>query len=216
MGDAYVGAGAEKLSYHGVLYTSICSGRFCGELPDMRMVAWGECESEVRATLQGLLEEAVETILDEHQVLPQPKFDQLERAHLSSDATNARIATFTVVVPSTISKDLLSSFGDDSHLYKSARLQELQFVAVVLLMEKDSYGGHFPDLPGAFTSGRSKEETCTRLQRLLEIYVGGLVKDGAEVPQPKFAHPSDLQMTAEELDRCPVVCTHKCTVEIPA
>lgn len=38
MGEAYVGAGAEKLSYRGVLYTSICSGRSCGELPDMRMV----------------------------------------------------------------------------------------------------------------------------------------------------------------------------------
>jgi len=38
--------------------------------------------------------------------------DQLERAHLSSDATNAQLATFTVVVPSTISKyvPLLSAF----------------------------------------------------------------------------------------------------------
>ena len=38
MGDAYIGPGAEKLSYQGVLYTSTCSGRFCAELPDMNMV----------------------------------------------------------------------------------------------------------------------------------------------------------------------------------
>jgi len=76
--------------------------------------------------------------------------------------------------------------------------------------------GNLLQCAGAFTSGRSKEETCTRLQRLLEIYVGGLVRDGAEIPPPSFAGPSDLQMTQEELDRCPIVCTHMCTVEIPA
>lgn len=213
MGDAYVGAGAERITYCGVLYQ--IPGRFCGELPDMRMVACGECESEVRATLQGLLEEAVETILDDNKILPQPVFDQLEGAYLSTDAMNAQIATFTVAVPSTVSKDLLSSFSDYSQIYRNPRLREMQFVAVVLLMEKNNYGGHFPDLPGAFTSGRSQEETCARLQRLLEIYVGGLVRDGAEVPPPKFASLSDLQMTKEELNQSPVVCMHKCVVEIP-
>ena len=38
MGDAYIGPGAEKLSYQGVLYTSTCSGRFCAELPDLNVV----------------------------------------------------------------------------------------------------------------------------------------------------------------------------------
>jgi hypothetical protein len=37
MGDAYVGAGAERITYCGVLYQ--IPGRFCGELPDMRMAS---------------------------------------------------------------------------------------------------------------------------------------------------------------------------------
>ena len=69
---------------------------------------------------------------------------------------------------------------------------------------------------GAFTSGRSKEEACKRLQRLLEVYVGGLVKEGSEIPTPRILDVGDLEMTREELDRWPIVCMHKCTVQIPA
>jgi len=45
-------------------------------------------------------------------------------------------------------RDLLSSFGDCSHIYRTPRRRELQFVAVVVHMQTSSYGGHFPDLPG--------------------------------------------------------------------
>ncbi len=42
-----------------------------------------------------------------------------------------------------------------------------------------------------------------------------MVRDGVSVPQPKFASLAELQMTKEELERCPVVCLHRCSVEIP-
>ena len=37
MGDAYVGAGVERITYQGVLYELL--GQFCGEVPDLQMVS---------------------------------------------------------------------------------------------------------------------------------------------------------------------------------
>ena len=46
-------------------------------------------------------------------------------------------------------RDLLSSHTDYSVLQAGPRMRELNFVAVVLLMDSDSYGGYFPDLSGS-------------------------------------------------------------------
>lgn len=37
MGDAYVGAGVERITYKGILYD--LQGRSCGDMPDLNLVA---------------------------------------------------------------------------------------------------------------------------------------------------------------------------------
>lgn len=66
---------------------------------------------------------------------------------------------------------------------------------------------------GAFTSGKSVEETSQRLQELLEVYIGGLLKAGEPVPKPAFHHPQELKMVPDE--DFPVICTPLCNVQIP-
>ena len=164
MGDAYVGAGVERITYKGVLYD--LQGRSCGDMPDLNLVeieahalsstscksccnnflphgigdsrclqntpvpassiqmhaivrdgkrmcfywiqtACGESQVEVKLTLQGLLEEHVEMLLDAHEVLPEPIFQSLGSSNdwqLLQDADDVQMTSFTVLVPSTADK----------------------------------------------------------------------------------------------------------------
>lgn len=70
-------------------------------------------------------------------------------------------------------------------------------------------------IAGAFTTGRTKEETCAKLQELLECHLSILIKGGLTIPEPKFRGLKDLDMTQEELRRHPVVCITQCTVTVP-
>ena len=45
-------------------------------------------------------------------------------------------------------RSLLATGGDLSPFYKTPKLRELEYNAVIL-RTVSSYGGHFPDLPGA-------------------------------------------------------------------
>ena len=59
------------------------------------------------------------------------------------------------------------------------------------------------------------EETCYRLQQLLETYIGSLLKDGEKVPMPSFHEVEDLKGMPEQDMGLPVVCTPDCFVTVP-
>ena len=103
MGDAYLGAAAERITFTGLLYST--AGRICGEIPDFPgVVACGLSEGEVKSTLQGLLEEHIEAMLDDEEALPEPDFESADDIYLSADASKPHLVNFTVVLPSTVSK----------------------------------------------------------------------------------------------------------------
>lgn len=58
----------------------------------------------MKATLQGLLEEHIEMLLDNHEVLPEPNFRSIESLGVPTNANNVHSESFTVVVPSTADK----------------------------------------------------------------------------------------------------------------
>lgn len=61
----------------------------------------------MKSTLQGLLEEHVEMLLDDHEMLPEPMFQSLGSSadlHLPHDADELQITSFTVLVPATADK----------------------------------------------------------------------------------------------------------------
>lgn len=58
----------------------------------------------MRLTLQGLLEEHIEMLLDDREVLPEPTFQSLsslDESNLPDNAGDLQITSFTVLVPST-------------------------------------------------------------------------------------------------------------------
>lgn len=103
MGERYAGLSAERITYTGLLYN--ISGHVCGEVPDFPdVVANGSSEAEVKATLQGLLEEHIEEMIDEEEPLPEPEFDSVDDVEISPEMYETRTVKFTVVLPSTVSK----------------------------------------------------------------------------------------------------------------
>lgn len=56
----------------------------------------------------------------------------------------------------------------------------------VVLFEKSStgYGAHAPDLPGCVATGRTLEETRTRMAKALEMHLAAMREDGDEIPEP--------------------------------
>ena len=64
----------------------------------------GDSEAGVKATLQGLLEEHIEMLLDQHEMLPEPNFVSTDTLTLPPDVRDSHSASFTVVVPSTADK----------------------------------------------------------------------------------------------------------------
>lgn len=65
---------------------------------------WGESDVEVKATLQGLLEEEIEALLDEHELLPEPEFKTADATSLPSEATSLQPTSFSVLVPSSVDR----------------------------------------------------------------------------------------------------------------
>lgn len=70
-------------------------------------------------------------------------------------------------------------------------------------------------LTGAFTSGKSIPEVQTKLQTLLETYVGLILRSGDQLPEARFAQASELGMTQEELACTPIVGLPLLTVNVP-
>jgi predicted RNase H-like HicB family nuclease len=72
---------------------------------------------------------------------------------------------------------------------------------VVYEFANAGYTGYAPDLPGCISAGRTHEEIRKNMLEVVETYVGMLVAEGKEVPNPvahivqcpKPMQPSDVQ-----------------------
>ena len=59
------------------------------------------------------------------------------------------------------------------------------------------------------------EETCYRLQQLLETYIGSLLKDGGKIPIPAFHKVENLEGMPDQDMGLPIICTPDCSVIVP-
>lgn len=55
-----------------------------------------------------------------------------------------------------------------------------------VLFEKSStgYGAYAPDLPGCVATGRTLEETRTRMAKAMEMHLSAMREDGDPIPEP--------------------------------
>jgi len=56
----------------------------------------------------------------------------------------------------------------------------------LVLFEKSSsgYGAYAPDLPGCIATGRTLDETRTRMAKALEMHLAAMREDGESIPEP--------------------------------
>lgn len=56
----------------------------------------------------------------------------------------------------------------------------------LVLFEKSTngYGAYAPDLPGCVATGRTLEETRSRMAKALEMHLSTMRADGDEIPEP--------------------------------
>lgn len=50
--------------------------------------------------------------------------------------------------------------------------------------ETHAFGVVFPDCPGCFSAGDTLEEACANAKEALEGWLGCVIADGEEIPQP--------------------------------
>lgn len=88
-----------RVVYHSLIYN--IPGKVCGEIPDFPdVVAYGCTEEEVTSTLRGLLEEHIESMVEDDDDLPVPAFDSPKNIKLAADVTNPRTVALPVFLPS--------------------------------------------------------------------------------------------------------------------
>lgn len=61
------------------------------------------------------------------------------------------------------------------------------FIAVIEPGEDVPYVVSFPDLPGCYTQGDTKEEALRSAREALELHLYGMEKEGYEIPEPTSA-----------------------------
>ena len=56
----------------------------------------------------------------------------------------------------------------------------------LVLFEKSTtgYGAYAPDLPGCVATGRTLEETRTRMAKAMEMHLSSMRADGDPIPEP--------------------------------
>ena len=56
----------------------------------------------------------------------------------------------------------------------------------VVLFEKSTagFGAYAPDLPGCVATGRTLEETRTRMAKVMEMHLAAMMEDGDPIPEP--------------------------------
>ncbi len=64
---------------------------------------------------------------------------------------------------------------------------QYSFVAVIEPGEDVPYVVSFPDLPGCYTQGDSREEALRSAREALELHLYGMEKEGYEIPEPSPA-----------------------------
>ncbi len=58
----------------------------------------------------------------------------------------------------------------------------------LVLFEKSStgYGAYAPDLPGCVATGRTLEETRTRMAKAMEMHLASMREEGDPIPEPSY------------------------------
>jgi predicted RNase H-like HicB family nuclease len=56
--------------------------------------------------------------------------------------------------------------------------------AVLIGPTRTGYSAHVPDLPGCVATGRTVEETKSRMQKAIEMHLAARREDGDEIPEP--------------------------------
>jgi predicted RNase H-like HicB family nuclease len=56
--------------------------------------------------------------------------------------------------------------------------------AVSIAPTRTGYSAHVPDLPGCVATGRTVDETKSRMQKAIEMYLAAMREDGDEIPEP--------------------------------
>jgi predicted RNase H-like HicB family nuclease len=62
---------------------------------------------------------------------------------------------------------------------------------VVFENSATGYGAYAPDLPGCVATGRTMEETRTRMAKAMEMHLSAMREDGDEIPEP--SHFEELE-----------------------
>jgi predicted RNase H-like HicB family nuclease len=59
-------------------------------------------------------------------------------------------------------------------------------IKYLVLFEKSTsgYGAYAPDLPGCVATGRTLEETRSRMAKALEMHLSAMREDGEAIPEP--------------------------------
>ncbi|HEY3739211.1 MAG TPA: type II toxin-antitoxin system HicB family antitoxin [Bryobacteraceae bacterium] len=65
----------------------------------------------------------------------------------------------------------------------------------VVLFEKSAtgYGAYVPDLPGCVATGRTIEETRSRMAKALEMHLAAMRADGDPIPEPSHFELVDVR-----------------------
>lgn len=61
------------------------------------------------------------------------------------------------------------------------------YPAVLTAEKKGGFTVHFPDLPEAITSGKSRDDALAQASDCLEEAIAGRISDGLEIPEPSGA-----------------------------
>ena len=64
--------------------------------------------------------------------------------------------------------------------------------AVLIAPTRTGYSAHVPDLPGCAATGRTIEETTTRMQKAIKMHLAAMREDGDEIPEPSHVEPLEV------------------------
>jgi predicted RNase H-like HicB family nuclease len=56
---------------------------------------------------------------------------------------------------------------------------------VILERAPHNWAAYSPDLPGCIATGRTREQTMTRLREAIQLHIEGLREDGLPIPAPE-------------------------------
>lgn len=61
-----------------------------------------------------------------------------------------------------------------------------KLIKYVIIVEKAgaNYSAHAPDLPGCVATGKTVEETVSRIKEVIEFHLEGMKNEGLTIPRP--------------------------------